>query len=55
VSYDITTVRGVTNVLFSGEGLFLAKLAGPGRIWLQSLPLSNLAGKLAKYMPAKGS
>ncbi|MCX7682023.1 MAG: TIGR00266 family protein [Anaerolineae bacterium] len=53
VSYDITTVRGVMNVLFSGEGLFLAKLAGPGRIWLQTLPLSNLAQTLARYMPTK--
>ena len=53
VSYDILTVKGVTNILFSGEGLFLAKLTGPGRIWLQTLPLSNLAGKLAKYMPVK--
>jgi uncharacterized protein (AIM24 family) len=48
-------VKGVANVLFSGEGLFLAKLTGPGRIWLQSLPLSNLASKLARYMPTKGS
>jgi uncharacterized protein (AIM24 family) len=55
VSYDITTVKGMTNILFSGEGLFLATMAGPGRIWLQSMPLSNLAGKLAKYMPTKGS
>jgi uncharacterized protein (TIGR00266 family) len=54
VSYDITRVKGMANVLFSGEGLFLASLTGPGRIWLQSLPLSNLAGKLAKYMPTKG-
>ena len=54
VSYDITTVKGVANILFSGEGLFLAKLAGPGRVWLQTLPLSNLAGKLARYMPTKG-
>ena len=54
VNYDIATVKGVANVLFSGEGLFLAKLTGPGRIWLQSMPLSNLAGKLAKYMPTKG-
>ena len=54
VSYDITTVKGVTNILFSGEGLFLAKLTGPGRIWLQTLPLSNLAGKLARYLPSKG-
>jgi len=55
VSYDIATVKGVANILFSGEGLFLAKLRGPGRIWLQSLPLSNLAGKLARYMPTKRS
>jgi uncharacterized protein (AIM24 family) len=55
VSYDITTVKGVANIFFSGEGLFLAKLTGPGRVWLQSLPLSNLAGKLARYMPTKGS
>ena len=51
VNYDITSVKGVSNVLFSGEGLFLARLRGPGRIWLQSLPLSNLAHKLAKYLP----
>jgi uncharacterized protein (TIGR00266 family) len=55
VSYDIATVKGVANILFSGEGLFLANLRGPGRIWLQSLPLSNLAGKLARYMPTKRS
>jgi len=54
VSYDIATVKGVANIFFSGEGLFLAKLTGPGRVWLQSLPLSNLAGKLARYMPTKG-
>jgi uncharacterized protein (TIGR00266 family) len=53
IHYDITAVKGLTNVLFGGEGLFLATLTGPGRIWLQSLPLSNLAAKLAKYMPAK--
>ena len=55
VNYDITRVKGVKNVLFGGEGLFLATLTGPGRIWLQSLPLSNLASKLIQYMPAKGS
>jgi uncharacterized protein (TIGR00266 family) len=55
VHYDITTVKGLTNVLFGGEGLFLATLTGPGRIWLQSMPLSNLAAKLAKYMPVKSS
>jgi len=55
VSYDIVTVKGLTNVFFSGEGLFLATVTGPGRIWLQSLPLSNLAAKLAKYLPTKSS
>ena len=53
VEYDITAVKGFKNVLFSGEGLFLATLTGPGKVWLQSLPLSNLALKLAKYMPTK--
>jgi uncharacterized protein (AIM24 family) len=54
VSYDIVAVKGVANILFSGEGLFLAKLSGPGHVWLQTLPLSNLAGKLARYLPSKG-
>jgi uncharacterized protein (TIGR00266 family) len=55
VNYDITRVKGVKNIFFGGEGLFLASLTGPGRIWLQSLPLSNLASKLMQYMPAKSS
>ncbi|OQY26173.1 MAG: TIGR00266 family protein [Anaerolineaceae bacterium 4572_32.1] len=54
VGYDISRVKGVTNILFGGEGLFLATLTGPGKVWLQSLPLSNLAGKLARYLPTKG-
>ena len=54
VSYDLATVKGVSNILFGGEGLFLATLTGPGKIWLQSMPLSNLAGKLARYLPTKG-
>jgi uncharacterized protein (TIGR00266 family) len=53
VDYDIERVKGVKNILFGGEGLFLATLKGPGRIWLQSMPLSNLAGKLARYLPAQ--
>lgn len=55
VDYDISRVRGITNVFFSGEGLFLARLSGQGKVWLQSLPLSNLAMKLAKYLPSKPS
>jgi len=55
VDYDITRVKGVKNVLFGGEGLFLATLKGPGKVWLQSLPLSNLASKLLQYMPTKSN
>jgi uncharacterized protein (TIGR00266 family) len=53
VKYDISMVKGLKNVLFAGEGLFLATLSGPGKIWLETLPLSNLAAKLKKYIPTK--
>jgi uncharacterized protein (TIGR00266 family) len=55
VNFDVEMVKGLTNVFFGGEGLFLATMTGPGRIWLESLPLSNLAHKLSKYMPTKTS
>jgi len=55
VQYDITMIKGLKNMIFGGEGLFLATLTGPGKVWLQSMPLSNLAMKLAKYMPIKSS
>ena len=55
VSYEITRVKGLKNILFSGEGLFLASLKGPGKVWLQTLPLTNLAAKLYKYMPKPSS
>jgi uncharacterized protein (TIGR00266 family) len=51
VGYDIEMVKGFKNVLFGGEGLFFATLTGPGRIWLQTMPMSKLAGALVKYMP----
>jgi uncharacterized protein (AIM24 family) len=47
VSYDIQLVGGIKTALFGGEGLFFATLRGPGRIWLQSLPLSRLARRAA--------
>lgn len=50
VSFDIATVPGIRNVIFGGDGLFLATLTGPGRIWLQSLTLPNLAHSLAPYL-----
>ncbi len=55
VSYDISRVKGARNILFGGEGLFLATLTGPGKVWLQSLPLANLASSLLRYMPTKSS
>lgn len=51
---DVEMVKGVGNMLLGGEGLFNTKVTGPGRIWLQTLPLSGLAGALAKVMPSKG-
>jgi len=54
VDYDIQSVRGIKNVLFSGEGLFLATLRGPGKVWLQSMPIQNLAAKIGRYIPKKG-
>ncbi len=50
VNFDITTIKGIRNVLFGGDGLFMASLTGPGKVWLQSLPLSNLAHALSQYM-----
>ncbi len=55
IDYNITRVKGISNMLFSGEGLFLANISGSGKIWLQSMPLSNLAHKLAKYLPTPSS
>lgn len=52
VQFDITMLPGIRNKLFGGDGLFLARLTGPGRIWLQTLTLSNLAGALAPYLGA---
>lgn len=54
VHYEINMVRGIKNVLFGGEGLFLATLEGPGKIWLETMPISNLAAKIARYIPSKG-
>jgi uncharacterized protein (AIM24 family) len=55
MTYDIASVGSLKNALFSGEGLFLATLTGPGKIWLQSMPISNLAAKIREYIPTKSS
>ena len=51
VSFQITIVRGLKNMIFGGDGIFLAALTGPGRVWLQTLPISRLAHQLQQYMP----
>jgi uncharacterized protein (TIGR00266 family) len=55
VSFQITTVPGIKNMIFGGDGIFLASLTGPGRIWLQTLPIAKLAHALARYMPHEAS
>lgn len=49
VNYDIQFVRGIKNVMFGGEGLFFATLQGPGKVWIQSLPISRLASRIISY------
>jgi uncharacterized protein (TIGR00266 family) len=55
VKYDISRIKGFKNAFFGGEGLFLATLEGPGKIWLQSMPLANLAHKLGRFIPKSTS
>jgi uncharacterized protein (TIGR00266 family) len=54
IDYDIQFVGGIKTALFGGEGLFFATLRGPGKIWLQSLPLSRLAGRIVAAAPQTG-
>lgn len=54
VDYDIQTVSGIKTAFFGGEGLFYARLTGPGTVWLQSLPFSRLAGKVISHIPRGG-
>jgi len=55
VGFGITTLRGISNIFFGGDGLFLAELTGPGRIWLQTLTLPNLAHALGPYLSRDAS
>lgn len=48
---DIKTIKGVKNIVFGGEGLFNTIITGPGRVWLQTMPASNVAGALIPYLP----
>ena len=49
VDYDIQFVRGIRNVMFGGEGLFYATLRGPGKVWIQTIPISRLASRILSY------
>jgi uncharacterized protein (TIGR00266 family) len=49
IDYDIQFVGGIKNTLFGGEGLFFATLRGPGKVWIQTLPISRLAGRILSY------
>jgi len=49
IDFDIQFVGGIRNTIFGGEGLFFATLRGPGRVWIQSLPISRLANRVLEY------
>ncbi|MCI9217939.1 TIGR00266 family protein [Lachnospiraceae bacterium 42-17] len=50
-SMDIRSVPGVKNMLFGGEGIFNTVITGPGHVWLQTMPISNVAGAIRPYIP----
>jgi uncharacterized protein (AIM24 family) len=54
VDFDVTMIKGFRNILLGGEGLFLASVRGPGKVWLQTMPMSKLAQKIAQFMPQTG-
>ncbi len=49
---DVQSVPGVKNILFGGEGLFNTVITGPGHVWLQTMPISNVAGAIRPYIPS---
>lgn len=49
VNYDIQFIGGIKNTLFGGEGVFYATLRGPGKVWIQTLPISRLAGRILAF------
>lgn len=54
VSYEVEMVKGLGNIFFGGEGLFLTKLTGPGRIVLQTQNIAEFAGRIARFIPSSG-
>lgn len=54
VQYNIEMMKGIRNAVFGGEGLFLATLSGPGKVWIQSMPFSRLADRIVASAPKMG-
>jgi uncharacterized protein (TIGR00266 family) len=54
VNFDLESVGGVKSMLFGGEGVFFARLTGPGKVWIQSLPFSRLAGRMMQAAIGRG-
>lgn len=55
VSYEVETVKGFKNIFFGGEGLFLTKLRGPGKVYIQTITAQDVATRLIPYMPSSNS
>ncbi|HIC90159.1 MAG TPA: TIGR00266 family protein [Anaerolineae bacterium] len=53
VDFDVAMIKGFKNILLGGEGLFLATLRGPGKVWLQTMPMMKLAQKVLQYLPRR--
>lgn len=54
IDFDIQMIGGIRNTIFGGEGFFFAVLRGPGKVWLQTLPISRLASRIIQYSPQFG-
>jgi uncharacterized protein (AIM24 family) len=50
INFDVTLLPGIKNMFFGGDGIFVARLTGPGKVWLQSLTLPNLAHAIGPYL-----
>jgi uncharacterized protein (TIGR00266 family) len=55
VTFDITMMKGIKNALFGGDGLFIGKLTGPGKVWLQSMTVPGLAHAIQPYIASEGT
>ena len=53
VGFDIERVKGAKNMVFGGEGLFFTRLTGPGKVWIQTMPVSKLADAIIPYLPER--